>query len=141
MIFKTLFICTIMFGMGSQLQSQTMVGLSKEEVIAAVKRDHKNFHKDDSVIKQHFNYLKYVNGQRTKTWIIYFNDEDIARTSKLICDYSDYEDMVLDLQGKYPQTGENTWEFMSGSDTILVELIRQEWYFSIKETKKQAVEK
>ena len=140
MIFKTLFICTIMFGMGSQLQSQTMVGLSKEEVIAAVKRDHKNFHKDDSVIKQHFNYLKYVNGPRTRTWIIYFNEEDICKTSKMVCDYSDFDEVLEEINRKCTPTGENLWEFQVDSNSIQVELIKQEWYFSIRETKKTSEE-
>lgn len=133
---KVLFICTIILFLGGQVQSQTMVGLSKEEVKAAVKKDHKKFHKDESVIRQHFNYLKYVNGPRTRTWIIYFNDQDICKTSKLICDYSDLDDMVEEISSRCRQTGENLWEFQVDSDTIRVELIKQEWYFTIRETKK-----
>jgi len=133
---QILFICTLILGLGSQLQSQTMVGLSKEEVKAAVKKDHKKFHRDDSVIRQRYNYLKYVNGQRTKTWIIYFNDLDTCRTSKLVCDYSDLDKMLEEINSKYRKTGENLWEFQVGSDTILVELIKQEWYFTIRETRK-----
>ena len=133
---KILFICTLILGMGSQLQSQTMVGLSKEEVKAAVKKDHKKFHRDDSVIKQRFNYLKYVNGPRTKTWIIYFNEQDTCKTSKLVCDYSDFDKVFEEINSKYSKTGEMLWEFQLGSDTFQVELIKQEWYFTIRETRK-----
>jgi len=133
---KIFFICTLILGLGSQLQSQTMVGLSKEEVKAAVKKDHKKFHRDDSVIKQRFNYLKYVNGRRTKTWIIYFNELDTCKTSKLVCDYSDLDKMFEEINSKYSITGENLWEFQVGSDTFQVELIKQEWYFTIRETRK-----
>jgi len=133
---KIFFICTLILGLGSQLQSQTMVGLSKEEVKAAVKKDHKKFHRDDSVIKQRFNYLKYVNGRRTKTWIIYFNELDTCKTSKLVCDYSDLDKMFEEINSKYSKTGENLWEFQVGSDTFQVELIKQEWYFTIRETRK-----
>lgn len=135
---KIFFICIIILGLGVRLESQTMVGLTKEEVRVAVKRDHKNFRRDDSVIKQTFNYLKYVNGPRTKTWIIYFNDQDICKTSKLVCDYSDYDNMVEEISSKYRPAGENRWEFQLDSDTILVEVIKQEWYFTIRETKKTA---
>ena len=133
---KILFICTLILGLGSQLQSQTMVGLSKEEVKAAVKKDHKKFHRDDSVIKQRYNYLKYVNGPRTKTWIIYFNELDTCKTSKLVCDYSDLDKMFEEINSKYSKTGEMLWEFQHGSDTFQVELIKQEWYFTIRETRK-----
>ncbi|MCP4311584.1 MAG: hypothetical protein GY790_10010 [Bacteroidetes bacterium] len=131
------FICAIILFAGSLLYGQTMVGLSKDEVKGIVKTDHKEFRRDDSVIKQRFNYLKYVNGPRTKTWIIYFDDQDICRTSKVVCDYSDYNKMLEDINSKYRQTGELIWEFQVDSDTILVELIKLEWYFTIRETSKK----
>lgn len=137
---KIFFIAVILLGLLSQVYSQTMVGLSKEEVKAAVKKDHKKFRKDDSVIKQTFNYLKYVNGNRTKTWIIYFTDQDICRTSKIVFDYSYLNDVLEDINTKYRQTGEFLWEFENQSDTIQVEVLKQEWYFSVRERKKTSGE-
>ncbi|MDX2430738.1 MAG: hypothetical protein QNK35_07385 [Bacteroides sp.] len=133
---KIWFICAIILGLGSQLTGQTMVGLSKLEVIAAVKKDHRDFRKDDSVIKQHYNYLKYVNGSRTKTWIIYFTDGDTCKTSKVICDYSYLDKEVEEIESRYTRKGEYLWEYQLDSDTIQVEVIKQEWYFTIRETKK-----
>lgn len=134
---KTVFICVFILALGSFLYGQTMVGLTKVEVIAAVKKDHKEFRKDDSVIKQRFNYVKYVNGPRTKTWIIYFNDQDVCRTSKVVCDYGDLNTMLDDINSRCEQKDEFQWEFLANSDTITVELIKQEWYFTIRERKKQ----
>ncbi len=37
------------------------------------------------------------------------------------------------------QSGEYLWEYQLDSDTIQVELIKQEWYFTIRETKKTIV--
>lgn len=124
------------FGMTGLVHGQTMVGLSKEKVIEIVKKEHKEFHKDDSVLRQRFNYLKYVNGIRTKTWIIYFDDQDICRTSKVIYDYSYLKEVQDDLNSRYKKTGDLNWEFLVGYETILVELIKQEWYFTIRETRK-----
>ena len=133
-----LFICVMILGLGSQVKCQTMVGLSKSEVISTMKTDHKKFQRDDSVIKQRYNYLKYINGLRTKTWIIYFNDEDICKSSKLVCDYSDFKQVFEEVNSKYSQTGEYLWEFQHGSDTIQVELLKLEWYFSVRESRKTA---
>ena len=130
------FICVIFLGLGSPINGQTMVGLSKPEVIAALKEDFKGFKKDDSVIKQHFNYLKYVNRPRTKTWIIYFTEEDVCKTSKVVCDYLYLNEIEEDLNSRYTSAGEDLWEFQVDSATIQVELIRLDWYFSIRETKK-----
>lgn len=130
------FICIISLGLGSQINGQTMVGLSKPAVVAAVKKNHKGFKKDDSVIKQHFNYLKFVNRPKTKTWIIYFNDQDVCKTSKMVCDYLYLNEVEEDLNSRYTRTGEDLWEFQADSATIQVELIRLDWYFSIRETRK-----
>lgn len=134
----TLFICAMILGLGSQVKGQTMVGLSKAEVISTMKKDHKKFFKDDSVIKQRYNYLKYINGPRTKTWIIYFNDEDICKSSKVVCDYSDFKQVFEEMNTKYDSTGEYLWEFQDGTDTIQVELLKLEWYFSVRESRKTA---
>ncbi len=120
----------------SILNAQSLIGLSKVEVAAKMKKEQKDFRKDDTVIRQHFNYLKYVNRMKTKTWIIYFTEEDICKISKLVCDYMEYDAMVKDLDSKYEETGELHWEYISGKDTIQVELIKQEWYFTIRESGK-----
>src|SRR4030042_842116 len=119
-----LIVIGIIIGSGFQLNAQTMVGLSKEEVAARVKKEHKEFQKDESVIKQRFNYLKYVNSMRSRTWILYFDDQDYCKTSKLICDYSDYVKVLDDVGSRCEKTGESIWQYVSGQDTIQVEVIK-----------------
>ena len=131
-----LIIFGIILGFGTLLNAQSMIGLSKEVVLEKVKKEHREFRKDASVIKQQFNYLKYVNGMRTRTWIIYFTDEDICRTSKLVCDYSEYNEELEKLNNNYEKTGDSLWEYTLDNVTIQVELIKLEWYFTIRETRK-----
>jgi uncharacterized protein (DUF169 family) len=122
--------------LGALLNAQTMIGLSKEEVAEKVKKEHREFRKDDSVIRQRFNYLKYVNSMRTRTWIIYFTDDNVCKSSKLVCDYADYNEMLEELNSKYKVAGQSLWEYEAGADTIRVELIKQEWYFTVRESRK-----
>jgi len=129
-------ICGILLALGTWLGARSPVGMSKEEVKAWMKEEQREFRLDNTVIRQRFNYLKYVNRLKTKTWILYFTDEDICKTSKLVCDYMEYDQMVEMLNGKYREAGESQWEYSSGDDLIKVELIKQEWYFTIRETKK-----
>jgi len=82
---------------GSSLKGQSMIDLSKEEVRVMVKDKHMEFRRDKSVVNQRFNYLKYVNGLRTRTWILYFTDEDICRSTKMICDYGEYDEVLEEL--------------------------------------------
>ena len=118
------------------VQAQSMIGLAKTEVQEIVKKKHMGFRKDNTVVKQQFNYLKYVNGIKTKTWILYFTEEDVCRTSKLVCDYSEYGDMVEELSSSYQKVGESRWEYTQAADTFQVNLTKQEWYFTVRETRK-----
>lgn len=118
-------------------KAQSFVGLTKLEVQERVRSDHKTFRKDNTVIRQQFNYLKYVNVTRTKTWILYFTDEDICKTSKLVCDYSEYDEVVEKLSTDYEKVGESRWEYTHDSEAFQVVLAKEEWYFTVRETRKE----
>jgi len=120
---------------GTALNGQTMIDLTKEEVLVKVKEEHREFRRDKSVVNQRFNYLKYVNGLRTRTWIIYFTEEDICRSSKLVCDYGEYDKVLEDLNERCEKVGESEWSYKLESDTIQVVLTRQEWYFTVREAR------
>ena len=128
---------TLLFLAGAPLKGQTMIDLPKEEVRVIVKEKHMGFRRDKSVVNQRFNYLKYVNGLRTRTWILYFTDEDTCRSTKLICDYGEYDDVLEEINDSYEKVGESEWSYELGSDTIQVTLARQEWYFTVREARKK----
>ena len=119
------------------LKGQSMIDLTKEEVRVMVKDKHKEFRRDKSVVNQRFNYLKYVNGLRTRTWIIYFTEEDICRSTKLVCDYGEYDEVLDELNEDYKKAGESEWSYQLDHDSIHVVLVRQEWYFTVREARKK----
>ncbi len=119
------------------LKGQSMIDLTKEEVRVMVKGKHMGYRRDKSVVNQRFNYLKYVNGLRTRTWIIYFTDEDICRSTKLVCDYGEYDEVLEELNEGYEKVGESEWSYQLKRDSIHVILVRQEWYFTVREARKK----
>jgi len=122
---------------GAPLKGQSMIDLTKEEVRVMVKNKHMEFRRDKSVVNQRFNYLKYVNGLRTRTWILYFTDEDVCRSTKLVCDYGEYDEVLDELNDSYEKVGESEWSYQLEHDTIHVILARQEWYFTVREARKK----
>ena len=122
-----------------QVQSQALIDLSKEEVNLIIKREHKDLAPDRSIVKQQFNYLKFVNRKQTRTLIVYFSKDDIAISSKLICDYDDQEVVVADLDKNYKKVGENRWEYLNQNMPYTVELRDEEWYFTVRERKKEQI--
>lgn len=138
-VMKPLLILTtvLLLFAGSSLKGQSMIDLTKEEVRVMVKEKHMEFRRDRSVVNQRFNYLKYVNGLRTRTWIIYFTDEDICRSSKLVCEYGEYDEVLEDLNEAHDKVGESEWSYDLNGDSIQVILARQEWYFTVREARKK----
>lgn len=119
-----------------QTNAQTLIGLTKEEVRVVVKEKHKKLTPDKSVVKQQFNYLKFVNRSATITYIVYFSDKDIATSTKMVCDYAEYDFVLDNLDEKYKRKGKNKWQYSDDLDTYTVELKNEEWYFTVRESKK-----
>ena len=134
------FILGILLAVSAFALAQPLIGLTKEEVLVVVKRNNREFRRDNSVVRQQFNYLKYVNGLRTKTWIIYFSDEDICTGTKLVCDYSEYDKILKDLNETLIKVGRHQWEYNYEGGTIDVELVKEEWYFTLREKRKKSRE-
>ncbi len=127
----------ILLSVCTLVKAQSMIGMTKLEIQERVKREYKEFRKDNTVVKQRFNYLKYVNGMRTRTWILHFTDEDICKTSKLVCDYSEFDEVLEELTFEFQKVGDSQWEYIQDADTFQVSLIKQEWYFTLRETRKE----
>ena len=130
-----LLLLAALFFAGGVLKGQSMIDLTKEEVQVMVKNKHKEFRRDNSVVNQRFNYLKYVNGLRTRTWIFNFTDEDISKSIKMVCDYSEHDEVLEELNNSYEKLRESEWTYMLKSDSVHVTLNRQEWYFSVREAR------
>ena len=124
----------LMIAVGTSAAAQSLIGLPKEEVSRRVNMYYRDFRKDNLVVRQHFNYLKYVNGTRTRTWILYFTDDDICNLSKLVCDYSEYDNVMDDLNSTYSKVGEFTWEHRRDNQVSQITLTKQEYYFTVRES-------
>lgn len=120
-----------------QAQHDSFIGKTKEEVQAIVKTGYREFGQDNTVVSQQFNYLKYVNASQTITWIIYFTDADVCRSTKKVCDYIEYDDVLKALDAQYKSTGDMQWEYTSGAETIEVLMKEEDWYFTVREQRKQ----
>jgi hypothetical protein len=120
-----------------QAQQTSFIGKSKEQVQKIVKTDYREFSQDNSVVRQQFNYIKYVNASQTITWIIYFTEEDICRSTKKVCDYIEYDYVLKVLDEQYERTGDMQWEYLSEGEPIQVLLKEEDWYFTVREQRKQ----
>ncbi|MEZ5071689.1 MAG: hypothetical protein R2751_12165 [Bacteroidales bacterium] len=116
--------------------AQGMVGFSKEEVREMMQAEHPEFRRDASIVRQQFNYLKFVNSRKTRTWIIYFDDKDVSKSAKLVCDYAEWDDVVNELEAMYGKGKDAMqWTYSRGRSSFQVEITKQEWYFTVRESR------
>ncbi|MEX0980617.1 MAG: hypothetical protein WDZ47_00880 [Bacteroidales bacterium] len=137
MLRRTVILLLIALPLKAVAQDMLLIGMTKEDIKALVKKEHRDFFIDKSIVKKQFNYLKYVNGRQTITWIIYFSDGDICTSTKKVCDYVEY-DFVLDvLNDNCRKNGELTWECSSNGQNYIVSLVEQDWYFTVRQRLKE----
>ena len=68
--------------------AQILVGLHKSEVVKLMDEKMPEFGEDDMITKKSFNYLKYIdNNNDTRTFIVFSNDNDTCKFTKLMYDY------------------------------------------------------
>mgnify|MGYP003573302240 CR=1 FL=1 len=136
MLIRILIFIAFFFNSNLNAQDESCIGLTKEEVKKVMKEQYRSFAPDNTVTKQHFNYLKYANNSETMTWIIYFSDDDICTSTKKVCDYIEYDYVLKELNEKYTLVKEGTWEYQSGKKRFVITIEEKDWYFSVGEREK-----
>ncbi|MCF8381640.1 MAG: hypothetical protein K9H49_18850 [Bacteroidales bacterium] len=124
----------ILFSFGANLSAQHFIGIDKEKTKLLAKEA--GFYPDDVTKNQKFNYLKFVNSAGTKTFIVFFSEEDISVHTRTVCDYSEYDFVVKDLDKEYKKKDKFLWEYKLGNETYNVTLEEEEWYFIVRVKKK-----
>jgi hypothetical protein len=119
--------CVVLMFFAFELTAQHFIGLSKEDTKVLARKS--GYYPDEITKSQVFNYLKFVNSVNTKTLIVFFSEDDISQSCKIVCDYSEF-DFVLDENKKnFKTTGKNKWEYKVKDESFEVLLEEQEWYF------------
>jgi hypothetical protein len=119
-----------------QAQQMSFVGLTKEDVKEKMKDDFKKFSPDETVVKQTYNYLKYVNRNNSITWIFYFSEKDICKSTKKVCDYSEYDIVHEELNEQCEKVADGEWEFLDDGKVFTLALTEEDWYFTLREREK-----
>jgi len=112
-------------------QAQSLIGLTKDEVRNVIKKEHRDLLKDNSIVIQEYNYLKFVKRNGDATLIVYFSDDDICKTSKFVYDYAVLDEVVKNLNRQHEKVEDYIWR----DRYIQVTLTKQEWYFTVRTTK------
>ena len=116
--------------------TQNFIGSSKDEIVKMMNEKNPGFSLDDGVVNNTYKYLKYVDKENEETWLFFLSDENICTHSKLMSDFSNLQTRKDELDKEYKPAGENKWIFINKGTTFIVELKKEEWFFTITIKKK-----
>jgi hypothetical protein len=119
-----------------QTTGQHLIGISKDYAEETVKKELKGFNLDKSSKNESFNYLKFINAPGTITLIVFFSKDNISTSSKMVCDYSEYDFIKEQYDRDYKKASKTSWEYTVGKDNFRIELEEKEWYFTVTTKKK-----
>lgn len=124
----------LLFIFGTEVQAQHYIGLNKEDAKVLARKS--GFFIDNSTVNQKFNYLKFVNSAATKTLIVFFDEEDIASHTRMVCDYSEFDFVRKENDDLYKKVSKDIWEYKIDRVDYQVTLTEDEWYFVLRTKKK-----
>jgi hypothetical protein len=116
--------------------TQNYIGLTKDEIIKTMNEKNPGFDLDEGVVNNTYKYLKYVDKNNEETWLFFLSDDNICTRTKLMSDYSNLKTRKDELDKEYKPAGENKWIFISKGMTFIVELKKEDWFFTITIKKK-----
>jgi hypothetical protein len=116
--------------------AQNFIGMSKDDIVKEMNEKNPGFDLDEGAVNNTYKYLKYVDKNNEETWLIFLSDDNICTHTKLISDYSNLQIRKDQLDQQYKAAGENKWIFIQKGIVFVVELKKEEWFFSIVIKKK-----
>jgi hypothetical protein len=110
--------------------------MDRERIIEEMKTTNRKFSLNRGVVNPHYNYLKYENSVDEITLIFFLGDDDICTLVRMICDYSNINDMLDHLNESYKSVSKGTWEEVKQGSVYTIQLTEDEWFFTITINKK-----
>lgn len=121
----------------AQLHAQNYIGMQKAEIIKLMQKNNPGFDLDESVVNSTYNYLKFVDKFNEETWLFFLDENNICSLTKLMSDYSNLKIRTGELNKKYKNAGENKWIYLEKGVVYIIELKKEEWFFTILMKKKK----
>lgn len=115
----------------SQVKGQEIIGMHADSVKLLMKSNYKDFNLNTSSINKYYNYLKYEDRIRTKTFLVFLDEENRCKYYKEIYDYSLKKRVYEDLNNHFINIGDSLWKGATDEVFVTKKLKQNEWFFSI----------
>jgi hypothetical protein len=126
----------IALGVISQVSAQHLIGLSKVQVEAEMKKSYPDYVLDNSSVNHTYKYLKFINKFEERTLLVFLSEGDTCTSVKMMCDYTAIDQVKNNFDSKYTPAGKDQWIYSVKGIIYMVRLQREEWFFTVFTTKK-----
>jgi hypothetical protein len=109
---------------------QNLIGLDDKEILKYAKENLKDFNLQNDN-NNSFKYLKYTDNLNLQTILFFLSDKYVCTEVRMICDLSMKNQKVNELDSIYSKTGNNIWTEKKNNSIYLIELVNENWFFSI----------
>lgn len=125
-------IYSILFlAVADHLQAQNYIGMHKDQIIETMKETEKQLKLNTSTVNPHYNYLKYEDKINEITVLFFLSEDDMCTLVRKMCDYSNINEVVNELDEKYNSAGMNKWYYKENGQRYIVELTEEDWFFTV----------
>ncbi len=115
----------------AQSETTNYIGMSKDEIIKEMNEKNPGFDLDEGAVNNTYKYLKFVDKNNEETWLFFLSEENICTHTKLMSDYSNLQIRKDEFDKSYKPAGENKWIFINKGIVYIVELKKEEWFFTV----------
>jgi hypothetical protein len=112
-------------------RAQNFIGMEKDQILQVMRDSQKKFKLNTDDVNPHYKYLKFENKIDEITILFFLSEENKCTLIRKMCDYSNINDVITELDGKYNKSGKNAWTYNDKGKTYLVNLVEEEWYFTV----------
>ncbi len=113
------------------------IGMTKQEIIKSMQKNNPGFDLDEGAVNTAYKYVKFVDKYNEETLLCFLDENNICTHTKLMSDYSNLKWRTDELNKSCKSAGENKWVFVDKGNIYLVELKKEEWFFTIITKKKK----
>ena len=111
--------------------AQNYIGMHKDQIMQVMKENQKSFKLNTGAVNTYYKYLKYEDKISEITILYFLSDNDTCTLVRKMCDYSNINDVLSELNEKYTRSGKNSWTYKENGKTYVVNLTEEEWYFTV----------
>jgi hypothetical protein len=116
---------------GNTFFSTNYIGLNKSEIEETVKLNQKSLRLNSSVTNTSYKYLKFEDKINEITVLFFLDEQDNCKLVRLMSDYSNINDMLLEINALFKSISKNNWQFSESNKVYNVNLEEGDWFYTI----------